>query len=120
MITAGFPAMGLGMEKAAADVLQRPPHSVKIGVFTMEMLLDMVVYGFITAGLCLANFTLVVFAFGNGNLGLDSNNFVGNGSETVFRARSATFATLTWLSLLLAIEIIHLRRSLFRMKPKSI
>ena len=28
MVTSGFPAMGLGMEIAAPDIMNRPPHSV--------------------------------------------------------------------------------------------
>jgi Na+-exporting ATPase len=28
MVTSGFPAMGLGMEIAAPDIMQRPPHDV--------------------------------------------------------------------------------------------
>ena len=28
MITSGFPAMGLGMEIAAPDIMNRPPHDV--------------------------------------------------------------------------------------------
>lgn len=34
MLTSSFPAFGLGREKAASDILQRPPHSTKKGVFT--------------------------------------------------------------------------------------
>lgn len=29
MITSGFPAMGIGMEKADVNVLTRKPHSVR-------------------------------------------------------------------------------------------
>jgi Na+-exporting ATPase len=75
--------------------------------------------GIITAALCLATFTLIVFGFADGNLGIDSNNSIGEGSLTVFRARSATFALLTWLTLFLAAELLDMRRSFFRMKPKS-
>lgn len=60
-----------------------------MGVFTWEVLLDMGVYGCVGAALCLANFALVVFQFGDGNLGMDSNNTV-TGSPVVFKARSAT------------------------------
>jgi Na+-exporting ATPase len=28
MVTSGFPAMGLGMEIAAPDIMNRPPHDV--------------------------------------------------------------------------------------------
>ncbi|KAM0746879.1 potassium/sodium eff [Meredithblackwellia eburnea MCA 4105] len=119
MITSSFPAMGIGAQRADENVLRRKPHSMKMGVFTWEILADMAVYGLIGAGLCLANFTLVVWGFNDGNLGVDSNNTIGDGSITVFRARSATFATLTWLSLFMAFEVTDLRRSYFRKVPKT-
>ncbi|KAK4701347.1 P-type Na+/K+ transporter, partial [Phenoliferia sp. Uapishka_3] len=112
MITSGFPAMGIGAQKADSDILTRRPHSMKVGVFTWEVVIDMIVYGVSGAAICLANFALVVYGWGDGNLGRDSNNTV-TGSLTVFRARSATFASLTWISLLLAIQVTDLRNSFF-------
>lgn len=34
--------MGLGMEPPAPDIMSRPPHDVKVGIFTLEVFLDMV------------------------------------------------------------------------------
>ncbi|GAA5902891.1 hypothetical protein JCM5296_006324 [Sporobolomyces johnsonii] len=119
MITSSFPAMGLGAEKAEPDVLKRKPHNLKMGIFTVEILLDIWMYGLFGAACCLGTFSLIVFGFGSGELGIDSNNTEGQGSETVFRARSATFAALTWICLVLAFEVMDLRRSFFRMKPDS-
>jgi P-type Na+/K+ transporter len=34
MLTSSFPAFGLGREKASSDIMQRPPHDTKKGVFT--------------------------------------------------------------------------------------
>ena len=62
---------------------------MKTGVFTWEILADMAIYGAVGAALCLANFSIIIYGFGDGNLGFDSNNSV-TGSLTVFRARSAT------------------------------
>lgn len=118
MITSGFPAMGLGMEIASDDIMTRPPHNLRIGIFTAEVLIDMAVYGFWMAALCLASFSLVVWGFGDGNLGHDCNNVYSDGCELVFRARSTTFVALTWFALFLAWEMVHLRRSFFRMEPK--
>lgn len=42
MITSSFPAMGLGMEVPAPDIMSRAPHDVKVGIFTLEVFLDMV------------------------------------------------------------------------------
>ena len=41
LIVSGFPAMGLGMTRANADIMTRKPHNVDAGVFTTEILLDM-------------------------------------------------------------------------------
>lgn len=118
MITSGFPAMGLGMEIAADDIMTRPPHNLRVGIFTKEVLLDMVVYGFWMATLCLAAFTIVVWGFGDGNLGLNCNDSYSESCELVFRARSTTFVALTWFALFLAWEMVHMRRSFFRMESK--
>jgi Na+-exporting ATPase len=110
--------MGLGMEVASDDIMVRPPHDIKTGIFTAEVLIDMAVYGFYMAALCLAAFTLVVFGFGNGDLGHQCNNQYSSACELVFRARSTTFICLTWFALILAWEMVHLRRSFFRMEGK--
>jgi magnesium-transporting ATPase (P-type) len=107
--------MGLGFEQAVPDFMRRPPQSLKAGVFTNESLVDMVAYGFWIAALCLAAFSLVVFGFGNGDLGSGCNRAYSEQCDTVFRARATTFACLTWFALFLAWEMIDMRRSFFRM-----
>ncbi|KAG0132683.1 hypothetical protein HOY82DRAFT_502144 [Tuber indicum] len=116
MITSSFPDMGLGWEPASDDVMTRPPHNLKVGIFTMELLVDMAVYGFWMAALCLASFSLVVFGFGDGNLGHNCNHRIDDGCELVYRARSTTFTCLTWFALFLAWEMVHMRRSFFRLE----
>merc|ERR1719282_2091742 len=101
MITSGIPDMGLGFEVAEPNVMKRPPQSLKAGIFTWQIMIDLVLYG-----------------FGNGNLGENCNENL-EGCETVFRARATCFATLTWFSLFLAWEVIDMRRSFFRMQPDS-
>lgn len=122
MITSSFPAMGLGGEKADPDVMLRKPHSLKVGVFAPEVLWDLLVYGLIGAGVDLGVFSIIVYGFGNGDLGIDSNNSIGGdpGSRLVFRARAATFSTMIFCLLWLAFEVMDLRRSFFRMgRPGS-
>ncbi|KAF3008599.1 hypothetical protein E8E13_007740 [Curvularia kusanoi] len=119
MATSGMPDMGLGFERAVPDILNRPPQSLKTGIFTMEFLIDMVVYGLWITALCLASFTLVVFGFGDGNLGTGCNEGYNESCELVFRARATTFACLTWFALFLAWEMVDMRRSFFRMQPDS-
>jgi Na+-exporting ATPase len=118
MVTSSAPDMGLGFESAVADIMERPPQSLKTGVFTTEVMVDMLVYGLLMAALCLASFSLVMFGFGDGNLSTGCNDSF-SGCETVFRARATTFVCMTWFSLFLAWQMIDMRRSFFRMKPSS-
>lgn len=92
---------------------------MKAGIFTWELVADMFAYGLWTAALCLAAFLLVMFGFGDGNLGSNCNNSYSAACDTVYRARATTFAALTWFALFLAWEMLHMRRSFFRMQPKS-
>jgi P-type Na+/K+ transporter len=55
MLTSSPPAFGLGVEKAPADLMTRPPHSVKEGVFTWPVIFDCMSYGFVMGGTCLIN-----------------------------------------------------------------
>ena len=66
MITSGFPDMGLGFERAEPDIMRRPPVSLKKGIFTWEILWDMLFYGLWIAAICLGTFSIVVWGFGNG------------------------------------------------------
>lgn len=45
MITSGMPDMGLGLEIAQPGIMSRPPQSLKTGIFTWEVCIDMLVYG---------------------------------------------------------------------------
>lgn len=124
MITSGMPDMGLGFEIAAPDIMERPPQNLKRGVFTIEVMIDMVVYGLWISALCLGSFVLVLYGFGDGSLGENCNDSYRNAAgeavcDTVFRARATTFACLTWFALFLAWEMVNTRRSFFRMQPKS-
>ncbi|KAJ5887700.1 hypothetical protein N7495_007741 [Penicillium taxi] len=123
MITSGLPDMGLGMEIAAPDVMDRPPQS-KQGIFTWEVIIDTLVYGIWMAGLCLSAFALVMFYWGDGDLSQGCNTQYNDPStdyncDTVFRARATTFTCMTWFALFLAWEMIDLRRSFFKMQPDS-
>ena len=81
-------------------------------------MVDMLAYGLWIAALCLSAFALVMFGFGDGNLGVGCNRDY-EGCDTVFRARATCFACLTWFALFLAWEMVDMRRSFFRMQPDS-
>ncbi|PYH48136.1 sodium P-type ATPase [Aspergillus saccharolyticus JOP 1030-1] len=118
MVTSGLPDMGLGMEVAAPDIMDRPPQS-KQGIFAWEVILDTLVYGLWMAALSLAAFSLVLFAWGDGNLATGCNSDYTAACDTVYRARATTFVCMTWFALFLAWELVDLRRSFFRLPAAS-
>ncbi|KAI0433444.1 hypothetical protein F5Y09DRAFT_73844 [Xylaria sp. FL1042] len=119
LVTSSFPAFGLGREAASRQVMRKPPHDKKSGVFTKQILVDMVVYGILMGSLTLATFIIIVYGANNGELGRDCNKQWGETCGPVFRARAAVFAELTWLILFSAWEFKDIRRSMFRLDPDS-
>ena len=81
--------------------------------------MDILVYGLWMTALCLSSFSLVIWGFGDGDLGLNCNKNFNSQCEPVFRARATTFISLTWFALFLAWEMVDMRRSFFRMQPDS-
>ncbi|QLL32177.1 hypothetical protein HG536_0C03450 [Torulaspora globosa] len=119
VFTSCFPAMGLGLEKAAPDLMDRPPNDSRHGIFTWECIIDMFAYGFIMAGCCMGAFTSIIYGKEGGNLGSNCDKHDSASCHGVFRARSATFATMTWCALILAWEVVDMRRSFFKMQPET-
>lgn len=119
MITSAFPAMGLGVEKGAPDIMDRPPVDPKSGVFTWEMIIDMLAYGTWIGIICVVSFVGVVYGDGKGQLGIDCNNGWNESCHYVFRGRTTGFMIMTWCLLVLAWEVIDMRRSVFAMHPES-
>jgi Na+-exporting ATPase len=117
MITSSFLALGLGMEAASPDIMLRPPHSLHIGVFTKELIIDKMVYGCTMGILCLAAFLSVVYGAGNGQLGTDCNEGYNDTCYTVYRARATVFSVLSCLLLVTAWEVKHFSHSLFNLYP---
>ncbi|KAI1134624.1 potassium/sodium eff [Hypoxylon sp. FL0543] len=127
LITSSFLALGLGLEEAQPDIMLRPPHDLRIGVFTKEIIVDKMAYGLFMGSLCIAAFTAVIYTSmeeiygetpGYGNLGSDCNAVYNPSCDNVYRARATTFATLSFLLLLTAWEVKHFTRSLFNMYPE--
>ncbi|CCH43076.1 Na+-exporting ATPase [Wickerhamomyces ciferrii] len=119
VITSCFPAMGLGLERAQPDVMHKDPKPSKESVFSKEMLVDLLCYGFWMAICCLGCFLVVTYDWGNGELGTDCNKEYSDSCYYIFRSRSASFATMTWCALVLAWEVIDMRRSLFAMQDET-
>ncbi|XXG98868.1 Alcohol acetyltransferase [Hypoxylon texense] len=117
MLTSSFPAFGLGREQASREVMRKPPHDRRRGVFTNQILIDMLVYGMLMGTLTLMTFVIIIYGANNGQLGVNCNTLYSEECVPVFRARATVFAELTWLILLSAWEFKDLRRSLFRLDP---
>lgn len=117
LITSSFLALGLGLEEAQPDIMYRPPHDLRVGVFTRELMTDKMVYGSFMGSLCLVAFVCVVYGDGGADLGDDCNEDWNSSCEVVFRARATTYATLTFLLLVTAWEVKHFSRSLFNLDP---
>jgi Na+-exporting ATPase len=71
-------------------ILPQTPQFHARGIFTFEVLPDMLVYvyGLWMATLCLTAFSLVLFTFGTGY------NDYSSACDTVFRTRATTFMRL--------------------------
>ncbi|KAI1654993.1 potassium/sodium eff [Daldinia decipiens] len=128
LITSSFLALGLGLEEAQPDIMLKPPHDHRIGIFTKEIIIDKVAYGFFMGSLCIASFTTVIYTPieanyyklpHSGALGFDCNAEYNSSCYYVYRARATTFATLSFLLLVTAWEVKHFTRSLFNMYPES-
>lgn len=119
MLTSSFPAFGLGRERAAADIMRRPPHDNRRGVFTPQIMVDMMMYGMLMGTCTLLTFVIIVCGSGGGNLGQNCNIGYSESCDVVFRARAAVFAELTWLILISAWEFKSLRYSMFNVDPMS-
>lgn len=117
LITSSFLALGLGLEEGQPDIMLRPPHDLRIGVFTWELITDKMIYGFFMGSLCLVAFVSVAYGAGSGDLGDGCNEAYNATCDTVFRARATTYSTLTFLLLVTAWEVKHFSRSLFNFDP---
>lgn len=117
MLTSSPPAFGLGLEKAPADLMRKPPHSVKDGIFSWPVIIDCFVYGTVMGATSLLNFVIVVYGKNNADLGQGCNHDNSPGCNVVFRARSTVFATLIFQILLYALELKSFERSLFSLTP---
>lgn len=117
LITSSFLAIGLGLEEGQTDLMYRPPHDLRVGVFTKELIMDKMMYGTFMGSLCLLVFVTVIYGEGDGYLGSGCNADYNSTCDTVFRARAATFATLSYLLLVTAWEVKHFSRSLFNLDP---
>ncbi|KAL0960182.1 hypothetical protein HGRIS_011816 [Hohenbuehelia grisea] len=115
-LIAGLPAIGLGFERAEPDVMRKPPHDIKSGVLSRQVLWDLFVYGTIMGVTCLAVFIAMIYGVGDGVLSLDCNED-GPNCHNVFEARSATFTALFLQGLFIPWHLISMEQSFMRVNP---
>ncbi|KAI8328399.1 potassium/sodium efflux P-type ATPase [Choanephora cucurbitarum] len=111
ILTSSPPALSLGLEPVHKDQMLQPPRTEKDGLFSYSNIIDIIFYGFSIGVICLANFIIVLYGYGTGNLGVDCNGHYNDTCEEVFRARGALFATLTIIVLLHGFTCRDLRQS---------
>lgn len=101
----------------------RPPHDLRIGVFTREIIVDKFAYGIFMGALCIFASAFVSYGPEKWPVSLarseDCNQSFTQACEAVYRARATTFATLSFLLLITAWEVKHFTRSLFNMYPEE-
>ncbi|TGJ82759.1 hypothetical protein E0Z10_g6007 [Xylaria hypoxylon] len=123
LITSSFLALGLGLEEAQPDIMLRPPHDLRIGVFTKEIIIDKFAYGIFMGSLCIFASAFVSYGPNKWPVSLSRSDDCNQGfteiCEAVYRARATTFATLSFLLLVTAWEVKHFTRSLFNMYPEK-
>ncbi|KAF9259915.1 sodium transport ATPase [Marasmius fiardii PR-910] len=118
MITSSAPAFGLGLEKAAVNVMKRPPHSMKDGIFTWPVIIDVIFYGTIMGATSMLSWVAVMYGGFDGRLGSNCNGADNlDACNPVFRARSAVFATLIFDILFYSWELMSLDRPFVNMTP---
>ena len=117
--TSGMPDMGQGMEVAAPEIMDRPPQR-KQGIFTLEVMTDILVYGVWTAAICLAAFSVRMWAATViwPGAATRSGQKRSKDCELVFCARDTTFVS----DLVCTVPGMgngYMRPSFLRMQPKS-
>lgn len=102
ILTSSPPAMSLGLEPVHPDQMLVPPRPTSEGLFCRSNLVDLFFYGVTIGILCLLNFIVVIYGYGDGNasLGNDCNKEYSEECQLVFRARGAVFTALTLMVLL--------------------
>jgi potassium/sodium efflux P-type ATPase len=105
LVTSAPPAMALGLEKVHPQQMLVRPRTNKESLFCNRNIIDILYYGVMMGLICMANYAVVIYGYGNGSLGTNCNHSF-NANEfrdtcvDVYRARGALFVTMTVLLLL--------------------
>lgn len=92
-LAAGPPALALGLEPTPDDAMERGPKDFQV-MFTKWWFIDLTYYGFVMAGLALANFSLTIWGYFDGYLGYGCNEGLNDGvCHNTGQARGACFSS---------------------------
>jgi magnesium-transporting ATPase (P-type) len=108
--------MALGLEDVDPMQMKVPPRNDKQSLFCFNNVLDILYYGVMMGLICLANYAIVIYVYGSGDLGTDCNGDWNPTCDDVFRARGALFVTMTVLLLLHAYTCRDLRNPVWTIK----
>jgi len=114
-LCAGPPALALGLEPTPRDAMSKRPEDYKT-IFTFWWIVDLFTYGTFMAGIALANFSIVMYGYFGGDLGVNCNEDLTEGvCSPTGRARGAVFATFLMVLMLHGFVCKHATMSLFKM-----
>lgn len=127
MLTSSPPAIGLGLEKATPSQMRVPPRNtskVGSGVFTVELLVDIFLFGFFLGAFALSIWSIALYATFvptpelPSPLGSNCNSKTATAANCnyVLRARGATFTFLSICLLYHAINCRSTKHSVFMSK----
>src|SRR5690606_15372328 len=101
------------------DVMKLPPRKKGESAFSMELILDLIVYGTILGILSLMTFVLVLFVLGDPSHET-TDSVTGIVYATyVYRARATAFLTISICMLLHGFNCLHRRQSMFKTPVKT-
>ncbi|CEP18689.1 hypothetical protein [Parasitella parasitica] len=105
LVTSAPPAMALGLEKVHPQQMLVRPRTSKESLFCNRNIIDILYYGVMMGLICMANYAIVIYGYGNRSLGVNCNlsfnaNEFRDTCVDVYRARGALFVTMTVLLLL--------------------
>ncbi|KAI9486735.1 MAG: potassium/sodium efflux P-type ATPase [Benjaminiella poitrasii] len=105
LITSAPPAMALGLEPVHPQQMLVPPRTEKESLFCYRNIIDILYYGVMMGLICLANYAIVIYVYGPGDLGINCNLALNQNPDKetcyiIYNARGALFVTMTVLLLL--------------------
>lgn len=114
-LAAGPPALALGLEPTPVDAMQKGPKEFS-NMFVFWWFIDLVFYGMLLAALALANFSITLYGYFNGDLGYGCNESISDARcDFTGQARGACFASFLIVLMVHAFTCKHPTKSVLQM-----